>query len=58
MAYNVTCLFFLTSLLLFNCVQATITTKGRRFIVDEGDNVELPCNIRDIGMLMFILKIK
>ncbi|VDK85415.1 unnamed protein product [Litomosoides sigmodontis] len=49
MACNVTCLIFFTSLTLFNCVKATITTKGRRFIVDEGDNVELPCNIRDIG---------
>ncbi|MCP9265976.1 MAM domain-containing glycosylphosphatidylinositol anchor protein 1 [Dirofilaria immitis] len=40
---------FLISLILFNCAQAIITTKGHRFIVDEGDSVELPCNIRNIA---------
>ncbi|KAK6110510.1 Immunoglobulin I-set domain family protein [Brugia pahangi] len=49
MAYNVTGLIFLTLLVLFSCAQATIITKGGRFIVDEGDNVELPCNIRNIA---------
>ncbi|KAL3982212.1 Immunoglobulin I-set domain family protein [Acanthocheilonema viteae] len=49
MAYSITDLIFLTFLIILNCAQALITTKGRRFIVDEGDNVELPCNIRDIG---------
>uniref|UniRef100_A0A0R3S024 Ig-like domain-containing protein n=1 Tax=Elaeophora elaphi TaxID=1147741 RepID=A0A0R3S024_9BILA len=49
MAYKIASLIFLTFLILFNCAQATITTKGRRFIVDEGDSVELPCNIRNIG---------
>ncbi|VDM22320.1 unnamed protein product [Wuchereria bancrofti] len=49
MAYNITGLIFLTLLILFSCAQATIITKGGRFIVDEGDNVELPCNIHSIA---------
>ncbi|KAM3726207.1 Lachesin [Dirofilaria immitis] len=49
MIYNITLPNFLISLILFNCAQAIITTKGHRFIVDEGDSVELPCNIRNIA---------
>uniref|UniRef100_A0A915PXF3 Ig-like domain-containing protein n=1 Tax=Setaria digitata TaxID=48799 RepID=A0A915PXF3_9BILA len=49
MHYYITNPIFLTLLLLFNCTQAIITTKGRLFIVDEGDSVHLPCNIHNIA---------
>lgn len=52
MARKITSLVFLIFFILFNCAQATITTKGHRFIVDEGDSVELPCSIRNIGMFI------
>ncbi|VDK58353.1 unnamed protein product [Gongylonema pulchrum] len=34
---------------LLSSAEAVITTKGRRFVVNEGDSVELPCNIQDIA---------
>ncbi|VDN01918.1 unnamed protein product [Thelazia callipaeda] len=36
-------------LILFHSTQTVITTQGRRFIVDEGNSVNLPCSIHDIA---------
>lgn len=44
--------FILAFLLFFHDGKAVITTKGRRFVVNEGDSIELPCNIDDIGVLI------
>lgn len=37
--------------LLANVVWNAITTKGRHFSVNEGESVELPCNVKDLSEL-------